>query len=336
MPTPEDINMQKSVSSFILLCSLLTFYIVSLETAGGTVVYHIRPYLNSSCTQQNCLTLSQFAVQVAQVAINDSNITLVLLSGDHRLSTLLAISDIESFSITSNTEDGYSKGSKTVSILCSDTGRFEVSRVTFVSIAGIRFIGCGNNEASDVRNFRLKNVTFQGVAGSGTALILDRIANATIFWSHFLTNTYGSHRVDSKDLTMLRTGGAIILSRSTMEMIESTFEGNGVEIGGAIYAENNTMITISRCNATSNRALHSGSVLYLNTGCAVNIATCNISGNVGSVLGVTNSLLSVDNSILSYNKGGVISNSLGNLTFNNILHNLPSSYTIDEFYNSTF
>ena len=56
----------------------------------------------------------------------------------------------------------------TVSRECSISVRQHI----FATINGVRFIGCGGNRVSQVRQFIVENTIFQGVEGRGTALVL--------------------------------------------------------------------------------------------------------------------------------------------------------------------
>ena len=248
---------------FILLCCVFN---IILQSASG-IRYHIKPYSSSPCTSP-CLTLSQFA---AQTNINDSNTTLVFLPGNHNLSTSLIVTDVDHLRITG---DNGIQGDQIASIVCNLSGNIEISRTTSVSIVGMHLIGCTNTIIDGVSHFMLKHSTIQGDVNSETALVVKNVKNANIIRSH-----------------LIRAGGAIVASRSTLEITESTFKGNEAERGGVIYAENDTTIIINRCNAISNKAWSAGSVLYLNTGCSAIVTASNFSINNGSVLAMCDSVL---------------------------------------------
>ena len=292
--------MSPKSSSFVLLCC--TFNII-LHNAGG-ILYHIKPSSYSPCAQHNCLTLSQFA---SQSNTSDLNTTAVFLPGNHNLSTSLVITDVHHFRI--NGDDSIQEDQAT-SIICDSSGNIQISRATSVSIVGMHFYGCGSTIIDDARHFMLKSSTFHGNVNSETALVIKAVKNASIIKSHFIENTNGRHHivVDSF-FTIIRAGGAISVSRSILEITESTFKGNEAEIGGVIYSESDTTIVINKSNATSNKALSGGSVLYLNTGCNAIITASNFSTNNGSVLAVRDSMLLIDSSVFSHNQGGVIKKS---------------------------
>ena len=304
-------------SSFILLyCALYSASV--LHTAGG-IIYHIKPFLNTSCLEQNCLALSQFA---SKTNFSGSTVTFVFMPEKYNLSTLISISGIAHYRIIGTTN---TQGEQTASIMCESLGSIQISRITSVTIVGMRFIGCGNTIIDGVNHFKLENSTFEGNADSETALVLRTVKNATIIRTHFLANSNGKYLVHNSldhEFTV-RAGGAIIASRSILEITESTFKGNGASRGGAIYAEDDTMITIRGSNATSNNALN-GSVLSLNNRCVAIITASNFSGNNGSVLAMFNSTLLIDGSIFHHNEGEVVNSTQGMISISH-----------SQFYNNT-
>ena len=316
-------------SSFILLyCALYSV----LHTASG-IIYHINPHLpNTSCLEQNCLTLSQFATKTN---FSDSTVTLVFQPGKHNLSTLISITGIDHYTVIGTTN---TQGVQTASILCDSSGSIQMSRITSVTIVNMHFIGCGNTIIDGVNHFKVENSTIEGNINSETALVLRGVKNATIIRSHFLANTNGKYLLqnflDYEFTTVtVRVGGAIIASRSTLEITESAFEGNGAGRGGAIYAEDNSKITISRSNATSNSALNGGSVLSLEGGCVAMVTVSNFSGNNGTVLSMHDSGLLTDSSIFYHNEGSVVNSNQGNISINQSLfyNNIASGGMIYAF-----
>ena len=189
-------------SAFI---AFLAFYAVIIQSAE-CLRYQIKPHFNSSCLEQNCLTLAQFATLTE--ANTSTTTQLVLLPGNHSLSTKINISEAKYFEIMeSSPRDMQSQSAdQTVSIVCDSFGGITVSNSMFVSIVGIRFIGCGNNDFDGVNNFIVENSTFQGIRNSGTSLILTSVMNATIIGSYFLTNYNGNSRIDMRSFLPFRAG----------------------------------------------------------------------------------------------------------------------------------
>ena len=326
-------------SAFI---AFLAFYAVVLQSTE-CVLYQIKPHLNSSCLEQNCLTLAQFATLTE--ANTSTTTQLVLLPGNHSLSTKINISEAEYFEIMgSSPRDMQSQSAdQRMSIVCDSFGGIAISNSMFVSIVGIQFIGCGNNDLDGVNNFIVENSTFQGVRNSGTSLVLTNVMNATIIRSYFLSNHNGSNRhIDQiyyYSLTF-RAGGAIIVSGSTLEIIKTTFEGNRADKGGAIYAENNAVINIISSNATLNEAQENGgSIMYLNSGCTATIVDSNISFNLGTTIVMCDAMLSIDSSNFTYNQEGVLNKFRVGLCLTDIFApqtsvNSSISINLSHFYNN--
>ena len=313
----------------LILCTVILH-------SARCVLYEIKPHLSSSCTQQiNCLTLSQFATQID---VNDSSVTLTFLSGNHSLSSSLAITDMEYVQITGN-DDTMALDNQDVFIECESQGDIRISRTTYVSIVSIKFIGCGNSVIDTVDHFSLEYSTFQDATVSGTALVLNSVINATISRSYFLTNTGGTSREDPMYFTTFSAGGAMIVSRSSLEITASMFQGNSAERGGVIYAENNAKIKIRDSSATFNRALRDGGgIVHLNSGCTAMITASSFSFNTGSVVTICDSALSVEDSIFSHNQGGVyiVNPKLCTLgALNSLQGNASLNITLSQFVNNS-
>ena len=83
------------------------------------------------------------------------------------LSPSFVLNDINSISIANTDSE------EIVIIYCTNqSGRFEVSITDNISLSGLHFIECGGNLVTQVNLFQLEYTTFQGLEGTGTALIL--------------------------------------------------------------------------------------------------------------------------------------------------------------------
>ena len=80
--------------------------------------------------------------------------------------------------------------SSNISCQCNASLIFE--NITQVSLQGLRFIGCGSNELSSVKNFTIKNSSFIGWKGTGTALKINE-SIATFIEFSFLFNVKGTY-----------------------------------------------------------------------------------------------------------------------------------------------
>ena len=62
-------------------------------------------------------------------------------------------------------------GNGTVFVECgSQSGRFDISEITFAMIKDLHFVGCGGNKVSQVGQFTVEDTIFKSVEGRGTAL----------------------------------------------------------------------------------------------------------------------------------------------------------------------
>ena len=78
-----------------------------------------------------------------------------------------------------------------VFIVCKDHAHLIFDLADDLWISGLKFIGCGSNRFTSVKNFMIDNSTFQGQNGSGTALdIAD--TNLTIVNRSFVSNRLGT------------------------------------------------------------------------------------------------------------------------------------------------
>ena len=101
-----------------------------------------------------------------------------------------------------------------------------------------------------VEEFLVEYTKFKGQENSGTALKLIE-TTAQIVNSTFLSNTNGSYRkcIFVPEYGYLFNGfigGVIIATNSTVEISQSRFEDNGADFGGAIVAEQGSIINM--CN----------------------------------------------------------------------------------------
>lgn len=235
-----------SPSSLILLLS-------SLAVHGSlSQVYFIVPNENySNCTQQQYLTLSQFAAISNNDLETNSSIELILLSGTHTL--------IESITVHDHNGNFLMYSTTNAAIRCGETSNLIFINVTgYVQIMDLEFIGCGGSRIESVETFVLSNSRFDGQSKALTALHFvessSQIMNCT-----FTLYRNGTFRESLRTLVVLNSspdfshtfgsnnatvGGAIIATHSTVHVSDSDFSDNSAQAGGAIFAEIGSEITI--------------------------------------------------------------------------------------------
>ena len=212
---------------------------------------YISPSPSTPCPHPSlpCLTLSQFAAN--STMISDSSITLIFLSGNHSLNLTMSVSNITNLTMLS-------VSSTLPQIMCHQGEYFSFFNISQVLIRSLRFIGCGDDKAT-ISNITIDKSIFQGRNGTRTALTMKNTI-ATIINSSFISYTVGSYR-DSIEILKNQTlsanvGGAIVATGSNIAMKNSSFMENSADIGGAIFCETGTNITIIECMIAGNQGCH--------------------------------------------------------------------------------
>ena len=197
-------------------------------------------------------------------------------------------------------------------IKCTNDSSMHFSQSQSIHIADLKFIGCGGNQVTQVKEFLVTDTTFEGQENSGTALELigttAQIVNCT-----FVSNRKGSYResvVILGDSENGFVGGAIIATDDTTVTIsKSKFEDNRAYIGGAIFADNYSTINLTdNVSFINNSAENTGGVLYSNIGVVTINASCTFSNNKAwvGILYATTSTLTIEASEFRDNVGSVL------------------------------
>ena len=223
--------------SFLLLVSMCSNQ-VSCE------VYQITSTSGDRCPMDPCLTLSQFTNQ-SDSYLND-NTTLIFQPGNHSLNSVLSVSHITMLSM-------HTSSSNTV-IMCNGLGRFDLSTIPVVHVRNITFIGCPGNKVESVQQFTLEYTSFIGQENApGTALeLID--TTASLCSNTFISNSGKQHQYYLDGNIIALAGGAILSTRSNINITESWFKGNHAQMGGAIFSEFQSNITITNSTFLGNVA----------------------------------------------------------------------------------
>ena len=212
------------------------------------------PLSNQSCpTEQNCRDLSEFSAYVSNDDENiDNNMTIVLIPGNHSLNQNLSLSNLVSLNL-------YSRTDSSATIACTSSAFLSFEDIKQVYIHNVNFVGCGGNLVKNVDEFILQETTFEGVQNSATALTVVN-TTADIIDCTFVRNQFGtlmvgvrSLRIITSDISwflvgdvtgIVQVGGAIISSFSNISISGSTFEDNRAGVGGDIFTEDFSQISI--------------------------------------------------------------------------------------------
>ena len=258
-----------------LFTIILLFY--SLNQVASEE-YYITAYATDICApSMSCLTLSQFVAR----SLLKSNITLVFNPGSHYLNASLTASDLGNISMTSR--------QMTAEIRCKGYSNITFSHSQNIHITNLEFVGCGGNKVVNVDKFVVRNSTFRGQENSGTALELIA-TTAQIINCIFSSNRNGKfkYRYISSYYSSYsrRVGGAIIANHSNVNISQTIFENNGdpylIYYGGAIFAEQKSIISINASTFINNSALYYG--IFYSSSCSMKIEASEFSKNNGSAL----------------------------------------------------
>ena len=311
----------------------LILFSVSLIVGMGTIscqVFYIVPTLDSECSTDSCLTLSQFVeIYMADSrSTYPSNTTLVIIGENHDLNISISVSNIAEFSMLS--ANGTEPNPGPVTITCSEHASFTFRNVSTVLIHGLVFTGCSNNRIELVNQLILDQSMFRGQTGSKTSLtIFD--STAQIMGTTFIANAVGTPLSDLSSLPVLNypvslsasttLGGALIVSSSEIMFDTCLFQDNEANIGGAIYSERESNITITNSTFRFNHAKCSysdhcfGGGLFVNGPGTLRILSSTFANNTsdqqGGMASLFNASLSISQSSLiianlATSKGGAI------------------------------
>ena len=251
-----------------LLCGLTTV----IACASECTSYVIRPSQSQSCPGDryssaaacvdNELTLSQFVNNSSDYLTNDT--TLIISPGNYSLETEFVVENIHSFSMFA-----WPASSSKIVITCGHNARFAFRNISIVTVSGLEFVGCFENHVLSVGQFQLEN---SGFSGNGQPLVngtvlsieestagLNRVAYVSVIdkpltIQQVLETLPNCTELDQIFSTVDRAIG-ISLTRSSISITQSWFEGNNVGlIGGVIYDEFGSDITIVNTTFINNSA----------------------------------------------------------------------------------
>ena len=260
-----------------LICGLTTV----IACASECTSYIIRPSQSQSCPGDryssaaacvdNELTLSQFVNNSSDYLTNDS--ALIFSPGNYSLETELVVENVHSFSMFA-----WPASSSKIVITCGHNARFAFRNISIVTVSGLEFVGCFENHVLSVGQFQLEN---SGFFGNGQPLVNGTVLSIEESTASLNRVAYVSV-IDNKPLTIQQVlellcnyielaqifstvdrAIGISLTRSSISITQSWFEGNNVGlIGGVIYDEFGSDITIVNTTFINNSAQPSDFACY--------------------------------------------------------------------------
>ena len=227
--------------------------------------YYVTPTSsNVTCPFESCLTLSQVAA-----LFNESDIALTFLPGNHSIDTPLLVENGNSFRM-----DELGNSSDVVKIECKHPKSFNINvrNVSDMHISGLKFVGCTSSL------HLVEQVWITGCQFSHSKKTALTFVESTVYIanSSFRYNEGGSYQLDLKNLV----GGALFARNSKVTVLNSFFQRNSAESGGAIYCHSNqsSHFILFNSNFIENTAKCYGGVLYSN-GCKVSINNSTFQNN---------------------------------------------------------
>ena len=278
-------SIQLMASAILPLTLILVFC-----QRGQCEVFHVLPSPSVPCLAGRCATLSEFANNSSNLL--KFNTKLIFLPGNHRIASELIIANISSFSMFT-----LSNSSSSVIFSCEEYVGVSFESIDEVNIRGLRFVECSYHRAKLVKWLRIEDCTF--INHTRTAVMLIN-SSACIVRTSFLSNLILSpnHYLSSK-LRKHKVGGAISVIRSNIIIEHCILEGNSADIGGAIFTELKSNITIFNSTFVENHVPFHGGVLYSDRGYAVAVHNSNFvrnSAREGGVFVVEKTILFIHES----------------------------------------
>ena len=236
---------------------MLVLFLICSGT-GNSLVYQILPSNSSrySCQTQPCLTLSQFAFGVSSYL--QCNTTLIFQPGNHILDVTLRVESVLVLQLSSILPHN-------TTIVCEHS-RLNLVNISSVYVGKLNFVGCSGRGES-IGHILIEDTVFLGQKKNSSALELTR-STAVVSESAFVSNMIGSlkpMKIKNPNIAMAYyIGGAVILTQSNVVFVQSLFKQNSAEVGGAIFCEGHSNITVidtifERNHVTS---WHSATVCY--------------------------------------------------------------------------
>ena len=289
-----------------------------------STVYHVVPPTLQKSTCSHCITLSQFADNPTNYT--SSSTILKITSGNYSLSKQISVSSIAYFSIlpVQNGTDSIPQ------IVCNNHSNFAFVNISSIKISGLTLIGCAGNRFERVDQAILENSKIIGEENSESLITIVE-SNVSIVDVSFLSNTVRKLQCNQRSFRHFKMvfvfvagaiGGALTVTHSNLEIDNCLFEGNSANIGGAIFSEDESNITISSSNFISNYAAGcdhdpcsaAGGDLFIAEHSTVIVQNCSFrnstSDQYGGVAAIINATLGVSLSY-AYNStsgiyGGVV------------------------------
>ena len=305
--------------------------------------------LNRVCPynqNETCLTLSELASNTSR--LDQANITLNFLPGDHVLAQRISVSSAVNLVLTGHICNA---SQCETNINCQGTSGFEFENIETINITGLAFSGCGG-EGTNGGALNINNVTFVSILSChfignrvfgekalGGAVYIGTAFDISIHSSYFVNNSaqceYNVHR--SCDSGWNGGGAIFILDSREAVLISCHFERNIASTHGGAIASTRTTLIVSHTMFVYNQAF--GEVVFSERG---NLYPSNYNETKsGGAIYVTKGNISASNCDFEFNtaiRGGAIHISQGTIStlMTNYIGNLANNFGGAIFINASF
>lgn len=319
-------------SNKLFLLILGTFFTHMMSGTGSMPTYITPSSTTLLCPAvgEHCLTLSALLTNISHYI--ESNTTLIFLAGSHNLDMDFTVTEVNELQMLSLNI------SVNASIVCSRSAHLIFTRINKMQMKGLKLNGCPTRiEFIDQFTLEDSSITADSESDDDSALYISQ-TSTSIVRSSFRTNRAGhQRRVEFLDFyqqqfrvnfpsNRAKVGGALFIDSSNISINYSHFDGNSANIGGAIFSQMGSNITISNCTflynaATGCKSKQGCSFTYYRYGCLSEPQYCH-----GGAIFISTGTLIVTNSTFMNNTanstGGAIVLSQGRLfEANNVFRN---------------
>ena len=319
----------------------LLYIIIFVISGIHCHTYHIISTASYPCQTQPCFTLSEFT-SISNNFLNSSTIILLLQPGEHVLKTELRIVDTHSFKLEKSNLSLHTE------IVCKQSSALYLQRISEVHISKLVFTSCGGSKVYKVDQLLILSTSFHGQGSQSTGLKfvdVTGIIKESTFQFHYNTDA-NLKNLTVKDWTgekiqTSNVGGALSVTRSNLTIIRSTVKHNGAEVGGALFCELESSITIINTTFSLNQATSTstsqcyGGAIFSQGGCSVTVinstfyknraSSLNDQGGGGAIAALDGSEMDIRKCMFTYNEaeyGGAILVWKATLAFNeSVFHN---------------
>ena len=256
----------------------------SLVNCSCQVTYHVSPVRDAQCMQlgEPCVTISE----LASSSTFDCETTLSFLPGNHDLISDLVVTNVYEINIISVGN---------VNIVCKALVKIEFVNIANIHIHNVNFFGCLSTRVQSVLQLTILECSFN----SGSTVELKN-TSGNITRTSFVSNRIGIYKKSVQSLSQDSgmVGGALVVTTSDVLISSSTFRENSAEVGGAIYCEKFSNVTIITSVFIGNNVSCIGSV----RGCTGGV----LCAESGTNLTIVNSDFHSNTAVGRYSRGGVI------------------------------